>query len=508
MLSSNINSDTFEYYINTSKAIIYSYNIKLNKMKRIYQSDWASYDMEVQKLNKKTNEVETMIMDWASIVKEDNDIFKVVKPIASTTKPAGFFEEYDYEVGLNQKCLNEYLNSEKFIQAKNSVNEDNNVNPLELLREQCPNISLLLSNLFFNESDAVLQNFLNWLAVIAYKNERQDVFWLLKGTDEDNQGQGAGKGVFRDVVTELLSGLVVSVNNQSYKSNFNSKLMNMKLIIFDEVDIKSLNYEVVKDMTGSSTMPIEFKGKEVVQTDNVASWLFFTNMYDLYEKINVSDRRCFLIHPNPKNDSLIKIVDNMDIFLTSINEELSAFINVLAHCDTKVIKPNKLKTNAHIEYFSNKALSSITEITLISKIFTNKEDRRTYFDFLEDLERIEPNISYADQRFFIENHFSFYKLFTEIYEVCLEHKIAGINKQISPQKAWKHFKEELLKTNNFSMYSLDRKTKLNDKQVRIKENCIRHSTTDKALQKKITDRIVKIYKEEHIPVNNINKSAA
>jgi hypothetical protein len=475
-------------------------------MKRVYQSDWASYDMEVQKLNKKTNEVETLIMDWASIVKEDNDIFKVVKPIASTTKPAGFFEEYDHEVGLHQKCLNEYLNSKKFIQAKKNVLDNKQRNPLKLLKEKCPNISVLLRNLFYNETDEVLQNFLNWLAVIAYKNERQDVFWLFKGTDEDNQGQGAGKGVFRDLMTELLSGLVVSVNNQSYKSNFNSKLMNMKLIIFDEVDIKSLNYEVVKDMTGSSTMPIEFKGKEVVQTDNVASWLFFTNMYDLYEKINITDRRCFLIHPNPVNDSLIKIVANIDAFLASMNKELLEFINVLANCDTKVIKPNKLKTNAHIEYFSKKALRSIMELSSISKIFTNKEDRRAYFDFLEDLEKIEPNITYTNQKFFIENNFSYYKQFTDIYKVCLEHKIAGINKQISPQKAWKHFKEELLKTNNYSIYKLDRRTKINTDTVRIKETCIRHATTDKALQKKITNRIVKIYKEEHISADNISKA--
>ena len=464
--------------------------------------------MEVQKLNKKTNDTETITMDWETIVKEENDIFTIIKPIASTTKPAGFFEEYNHSVGLEQKCLNEYLNSEKFIMAKKLVEEDNNINPLELLREKCPNISLLLSNLFYGESDTVLQNFLNWTAVIAYKNIRQDIFWLFKGTDEDNQGQGAGKGVYRDLMVELLSGLVVSVNNQSYKSNFNSKLMNMKLIIFDEVNIRTLNYEVVKDMTGSSTMPIEFKGKEVVQTDNVASWLFFTNEYDLFEKINVADRRCFLIHPNPINDSLVKVVDNIDSFITTISEELPEFINVLAHCDLEVIKPNKLKTKAHTDYFSSRALSSITELTSISKVFTNKNDRSTYFDFLEDLERIEPNISYANQRFFIENHFSYYKQFTEIYEVCLEHKIANINSKISPQKAWKHFKEELIKTNNYAMYSLDRRTKINDNPVRIKENCIRHIKTDKALQKKITDRIVKINKEEYIPTNNLLKSAS
>jgi hypothetical protein len=506
MLTTNRNTDTYRYYINTSKTIIFSHNVKINKMKRVYKSDWASYDMEVLKLNKKTSELETLMMDWESIVKEDNDIFKVIKPIASTTKQAGFFEEFDYDVGLNQNFLNEYLNSEKFIEAKNTAKDDEN-DPLNMLRNNCPNISLLLTNLFHNESDIVLQNFLNWLAVIAYKNERQDVFWLFKGTDEDNQGQGAGKGVFRDLMTELLSGLVVSVNNNSYKSNFNSKLMNMKLIIFDEVDLKSLNYEVVKDMTGSSTMPIEFKGKEVVQTDNVASWLFFTNMYDLFNKIILADRRCFIIHPNPENDSLIKIVDNMDSFIHSINEELLEFINVLAYCDLEVMKPNKLKTNAHIEYFSKKALSSITELSYISKIFTNKEDRATYFEFLEDLQKIEPELDYTNQRFFIENKFSYYKVFLEIYDVCSEHKIAGISSKISPQKAWKHFKEELYKS-SYTEYKLDRKVKINDETKRIKEACIRHSGINKVEQKKITDYIVKMYKQDYTAINNTYKKAS
>lgn len=507
MLTTKINTNTYEYYINTSKTIIFSYSLKMEKIKRIYQSDWASYDMEVQKLNRKTNEVETLTMDWASIVKEENEIFKVIKPIASTTKPAGFFLEYNKEVGLDQNCLNEYLNSEKFILAKNEVDSGKTINPLELLRKDCPNISLLLSNLFYNETDKVLQNFLNWLAVIAYKNERQDIFWLFKGTDEDNQGQGAGKGVFRDLMTELLSGLVVSVSNQSYKSNFNSKLMNMKLIIFDEVNIKSLNYEVVKDMTGASTMPIEFKGKEVVQTDNVASWLFFTNEYDLFQKINEADRRCFLIHPNPKNDSLVSIVENIDTFFVDINKELSALTVVLANCNTNVIKPNKLRTRAHIDYFSNEARSSIISLTSISKIFTNKEDKRTYFDFLNDLEKIESELDYSSQRYFIDNRFSYYKLFLEIYEVCFEHKIAGISSKISPQKAWKHFKEELYKL-GYNEYNLDRRLKINNEKKRIKESCVRHSEINQAEQKKITNYIVKVYKKENNTIYNTYQIAS
>lgn len=497
MIISAQDTNNFAYYTNTTKAIIYAHNKLLNTMTRIYKSDWASYTMEVIKITKQ-GEIR-LTLDWETIMKEDNDIFTVIKPIASTTKQAGYFEEYIPEVGLYQKCLNEYLNSAKFIEALENSNPDND--PIELLEKTCPNIYLLLDNLFYNESKEVLQNFLNWLHIVAYKNRRQDIFWLFKGTNEDKQGQGAGKGVFRDIMSKLLSGLVVSVNNQSYKSNFNSKLMNMKLIIFDEVDMKKLDYEVVKDMTGSSSMPIEFKGKDIVMTENVSSWLFFTNMYDLFEKINITDRRCFLIHPNPLNDSLSKRVNNMEQFIKNLYSELDNFITVLAHCNGKVLKPNELQTYAHNQYFSNKALSSISDIPSISKVFTKQSIKLSYVSFLEDLEKID-TISYKEQVFFIENKFLSYKTFLEIYNLCLDHSLAGINKQISPEKAWKNLKEDLLK-NHYEEYKLDRKTTVNGEQARIRESCIRHIDINKVQQKKITNFIVNQLKKT---TNNITYS--
>ena len=483
---------THEYYVNTTKTIIFIYSIKLKTIKRLYKSDWASTIMDVIKTNKKTNDVEALSMDLDSISKEENTILKTIKAIASTTKRAGYFVETDDEIGLEQRFLNEYLNSALFIQAKEEILE--HLNPLDILKKNCPNIHKLLRNLFHNENDEVFLNFLNWLAIIAYENKRQDIFWLFKGTDEDNQGQGAGKGVFRDFTNRLLSGLVVSVNNNSYKNNFNSKLMNMKLVIFDEVNFKALNYEVVKDMTGSTSMPIEFKGKEVVITDNVASWLFFTNEYDLLKKINIDDRRCFLIHPNPKNDSLLSIIGNIEIFIEDMDKELSNFIKVLAHCDLKVINPSKLKTQAHKDYFLNLEHTAINDIKAISKLFTNSNDRDSYFDFLFQLEKLDTTISYEKQRYFIDNSFSFYKLFQEIYDICLEHNIAGITAKVSPEKAWKQLREELLKV-NYEDHTIDTKRTIKGNKIRIKENCIRPVNTSKVEQKKLTNLIVKYYQE-------------
>lgn len=483
---------THEYYINTSKTIIFVYSIKSKTIKRLYKSDWASTMMNVIKINKKTSDEEALSMDLESISKEENSILKIIKAIASTTKKAGYFAEIDEHIGLEQHFLNEYLNSVLFIKAKETISEP--LNPLEMLSENCPNINKLLRNLFHNERDEIFHNFLNWLAIIAYENKRQDIFWLFKGTDEDNQGQGAGKGVVRDLMNDLLSGLVVSVNNNSYKNNFNSKLMNMKLVIFDEVNFKALNYEVVKDITGSTSMPIEFKGKEVVMTDNVASWMFFTNEYDLLKKINIDDRRCFLIHPNPKSDSLIGIVEDIDIFIKDMNNELENFIKVLAHCDLKVINPSKLKTQAHIDYFLNLEHTAINDIKAISKFFTNTNDRDSYFDFLYQLEKLDTTVSYEKQRYFIDKSFSFYKLFQEIYDICLKHNIAGITAKVSPQKAWKQLREELMKV-KYEDYALDTKRTINGEKVRIKENCLRLTSTTKPEQKRLTNQLVKYYQE-------------
>lgn len=492
MITSTISN--FKYYVNTNKSIVFAHNIETNKIERIYKDQWASTYLEVLKTNEKTGEIWQGKMDWSSILDEKQDIFKTVNPIASTTKQAGFFEEYSEKTGGTHHYLNEYLNSEIFIKAKQAIDNTKPENPIGLLEKNCPNITLLLRNLFYKESDVVLQNFLNWLAVIAYKNTHQDIFWLFKGTDEENQGQGAGKGVFRDLMSKLLSGLVVSVNNNSYKNNFNSQLMNMKLIIFDEVDLKSLNYEAVKDMTGSSLMSIEFKGKEAMRTENVASWLFFTNMSNTFNKIQARDRRCFLIHPNPINDSLRITVGDMGQFIEGLNNELPAFIKVIAYCDTKVFKPNELRTKAHIEYFSNEALCSINDIASIAKIFTNDESRHSYFDFLDILsESASEQKDYSAQKYFIEKGFIYFHLFEEIYEVFLTHHIAGTTKKTTASKAWKELVEEL-KRLNYCIYKLDSNRKILGEKVRIKHTCWRSPSITDEDQKKIIKEVFQMKK--------------
>ena len=169
-----------------------------------------------------------------------------------------------------------------------NIKEEKNI--IDLLKSETPSIYALLHNLFHNEKDEVILNFMRYLNKIAFQDNRQDIMFLFMGTAENKQGQGAGKGVLRDLLGILFSDLIVSVSNETYADKFNSELLNKKVVIFDEVDLKALKYSKLKDITGSSTIRVENKGKDALTVDNVSSWLLFTNESNLHGKIKKDDR--------------------------------------------------------------------------------------------------------------------------------------------------------------------------------------------------------------------------
>ena len=186
-----------------------------------------------------------------------------------------------------------------FLERKN-LNKYKNQNLIDLLDKEIPTINILLRNLFHNENDRMIENFINWLNVVSFKDTNQDIIFGFIGTNEIDQGQGRGKGVLIQLLNKVFSGLVVSISNTNYEKNFNSSLMNKKIVVFDEVDFKRLNYSHIKDITGNKIFSVEFKGKEPIESKNVSSWLCFSNEHDLHNKITIDDRRFFIIRPNPK----------------------------------------------------------------------------------------------------------------------------------------------------------------------------------------------------------------
>ena len=369
--------ENIKYFLNPNSSILYIYNVEHNKVHFIYSNDFKAHSLMV--IEKTKNREIRKSMNIRDIIREDNNFIEVVKVIASTTKVEGNFSELDEDTGIAANYLNIYLNARTFqdAAANNHYSITCEENLIELLEDETPAIYKLLKNLFHNEKDEVLINFLNYLNVISFTDNKQDIMYLFKGTSEEKQGQGAGKGVFRDLLSKMFSGLVCSVSNESYNNGFNAELLNKKIVIFDELDFKSLKYEKLKDITGNSTLRIENKGKDAIIVKNVSSWLLFTNLSDMLAKILADDRRTFIIHPNPVNGSLKKdVIDpcyggDFSHFEYCLFSEIENFIHIISLATGKVRTPLELRTEAHKSYFSSSNYK-LTDINKFNDIFLNK----------------------------------------------------------------------------------------------------------------------------------------
>jgi hypothetical protein len=440
-------SDNIQYFINTNKTILYIYNKEKNQIKRFFTDKWSSMNIPVKVID---DDVESVAyLDFKTIIQKDALFIKKVSAIASTVKSPAFFEDLDDDTGITSNFLNEFLGSKDFIEAKNNNHFTNKKSLTNLLKNETPTFNLLLNNLFYGENDEVIENFLRWLRVCSFEDKHQDILFLFCGTSELNQGQGAGKGVLIELLNNLLSGLVVSVSNADYETNFNSNLMNKKIVVFDEVNFKTLKYESIKNTTGSSLLRIEFKGKEPINADNVSSWLMFTNEHDLHDRITFDDRRTFLVRPNPKNGSLLEIIKKkfgtFDKFRKALYAEKENIVHIIAKSTGKVLSPLELTTEAKREYFKDKSTIEMVDLKDLYQFLSNKEMFKkllavlTTNDLFTDKDKIK----------FIKSHSINYKLFFEIYQVLLKN---GLTKKESPLFAWERLKEFSLK-NGFELVS-------------------------------------------------------
>lgn len=507
-----------EFYLNQTNTILYSHNPKTNVVAKSYKDefDLPKHPVIIEKIKNGDIVVEKDELTFLEIIKEKNDIVRNVKPTCKTLEPAGFYTEQNAQ-HMKIPCFNEYTNSVPFIKALKKLEKIKSTLPereedlVEYIYKQfwetCPNVSFLIHNLFWQEPKNVIVNFLSFLSVIGYKDHHQDIFYLFKGQSEDKQGQGAGKGITQQFLTELFSGLVIGVNNSTYNATFNSRLQNMKVVIFDEVNFKKMNYEVVKNITGNESLPIEFKGKEAMETKNVSSWLFFTNEYDLLNKLNQYDRRCILIEPNPINNSLESRVigelkSDMFAFKSQLINEIPAFIEVLSLANViKPKKPQELKSNSHIRYYTEQNKVGIANLDFY-KIFTNKEHAKKFINFYRELPTNESvlnsfDFNYQDMEFFIENKTIFYTMFIEIYNICKQHEIGNVKSSTS--KTWEALKERLISQFDYEPYTYEIKpNKANKLSKKFSKSGLQDKEFVKANQSKtkITTRTKKIYEAE------------
>ena len=500
MITLQTPDDNIKYFLNPNSSILYTYNVEQHKVHFIYSNDFKAHSLKVIERTK-NNEIRKS-MNIRDIIREDNDFIEVVKVIASTTEAEGNFSELDEDTGIAANYLNIYLNARTFqdAAASNHYSITCEENLIELLETETPTIYRLLKNLFHNESDEVLINFLNYLNVISFTDNKQDIMWLFKGTSEDKQGQGAGKGVIRDLLSKMFSGLVCSVSNESYKNDFNSELLNKKIVIFDELDFKSLKYEKLKDITGNSTLRIENKGKDAIIVRNVSSWLLFTNYSDMLNKLLADDRRTFIIHPNPTNGSLKKEV--IDVYYDGdyihfedcLFSEIENFIHIISLATGKVRTPLELRTTAHKSYFSANNYN-LTDIKKFNDIFLKKNSKRKFIEFLEELKTLN-DISerkFEKLNFYLSAGFYFQEILQEVFQICQTYQVGNIKKGEKSRVAIKALKDELIKQDH-ELFNLDTSFTYKKVKRRLKHNgCIRIKDTSKETQKEINKQIKSFY---------------
>lgn len=488
--------ENIKYYMNTNNSVLYIYNINTNNINMVYSNDFNAIKIEVIKIEKEKETIKKE--DIKTIIKNENDFIEIVKVISSTTKQEGYFKEYDNKTKLETNYLNIYLNSTRFIESQknNKYKIDNNNNILTIFEKECNTIYKLFKNLFYNENDIILTNFLNWLSYCSFNDKRQDIIFLFKGKNEEEQGQGSGKGVLRELLEHLFNGLVCSVSNETYNDKFNSELLNKKIVIFDEVNMKTLKYDKLKDITGNSKLRIENKGKDALIVDNVSSWLLFTNLPSLENKIKIDDRRTFIIQPNPKNGSLKKeIIDlyfNKDFnsFRNKLLSEVNNFIHILGLLPQRVKTPLELQTQSHFEYFNVK--KTLIDINNIIDIFIVDSKKIVFIDFLKELELLG-DISkeqYNNIKYFLEHNFYYQNVFETIFNICQTHKIGNIKNNDSERNIIKIIKDTLL-TKDYELYTIETKFKdiKGDRKTLRKKNCIRKKTIDKKEQNLINTKL-------------------
>jgi len=435
--------ENIEYYINENETNFYKYNNQKNELKIINKSEFDTTTFEVKVITKKEEYKKELTLK--QILKEDNDFIKKIKIVVKTNEHVGYYIKK--ELGMSRHFFNIFLNNKKFIESINNNKYEKYYNDRKkekndykliynLLKKECKNLSLLIDNLFYYENEMVKVNFLKWLYNVVYEDKFQDIIFIFFGKNDIQQGQGAGKGVLIQILDELLSNLISTIDNSNYKDRFNTSYYNKKLVIFDEVDFKKLDYNYIKNITGTPLLNIEFKGKDKIQIDNTISLLMFSNEYELNNNINIEDRRSFLIYPNPDNHSLLKLVKrkrkykgDIDLFIKDIiKNELENFTHILYLLKYfKLLKPIELITESKKIYFHNKSKIKEIKEQQLYKILVNKTYKKYIKDIIVYLKSItNENKDYEIMNNFLlelENNFLTFNTFKNFIQLLKSNKI-------------------------------------------------------------------------------------
>lgn len=443
-----------DYFVNGNKTHLFSHNKVLKQLEKIQEGEWNSskFTCDIQIIDKDEVIESTKKYSVRELISEDVDFIRFVIPVSSTTKPTAFFTETSGISKIEKDYFNEFFRAPEFLQAKQNNRYADCNDIIKLLKTETPTFNVLIKNLFFNEHDLVILNFINWLSNAAYQDKHQSEFFCFIGKNEEDQGQGAGKGVLQGFLSELLSGLVTKEKSETFQKEFNPHLENKKIVVFDEVNFKTLNYNKLKDITGSDLLSVEAKGKSAYEARNVSSWFLFSNESDLKNKITYADRRAFIIRPNPINNSLRGIVEKKfgdhTNFKTKLHADIPNLIHILGRCvNNRVIDPVNLITNAKMDYFKERSAISIENVNDFTKILVNKKLKAKVCELLKDYkpERYEVVIALLKQNCI--NRKAFNILLNNLIDM-------GFVKKSQDNKIWEKLKETSLKQ-DFELIKVD-----------------------------------------------------
>lgn len=339
----------------------------------------------------------------STVLKLNSSLFIRAKSIIDTQLNAGLYTAITKNASIKKISFNTFRNANLYtkIRANDKFNNfSNNINIfLKEFHSTTPAFMSLIENLFYYENPDVIFNFLCFIHNFMFLCQRQDKYFLFFGYSSSKTGQGAGKGLLVSYLAKLIDQeLIGSITNDSYLTSFNQDLINKPLIIFDEVHLRALKYYKIKELTGSDYLRIEQKGQDAFYTKNIMSLIMFSNESTLNKDILETDRRVFLINPNPNHSSIKKIMNQFGgekEYLRALDIEKNNVISILYHhCNHDVKDPLNLRTVASIRYFNR--TKEITVDTVKEHLELIGVNRQFRLKLLKMFEEENFNFEYYD----------------------------------------------------------------------------------------------------------------
>jgi hypothetical protein len=222
----------------------------------------------------------------------------------------------EFSKGLEKFKINTFKKSETRLKAENYATEIQlksgklEYNILETtLQSEAPAVWAIISNLFIKLDER--RYFLNWLSYIAQTKKKTRNAVIIKGL------QGTGKGLLFEKIIRPFFGngaenpqddsQVITLSNESLKSEFNGDLENQLFVAFNEVkpDFRdgTTLYEKLKQIISDDFLIVNQKFIKPRQVKNYANCIFFSNN-SIPVSVENSDRRYSIFTANTSLDSL------------------------------------------------------------------------------------------------------------------------------------------------------------------------------------------------------------